>query len=137
MRKLNRVQGGGRQRIRASDINDTRAEVESARIRGVGPGLAMFTGSGGTHIAFIPTATSTPSGDMSELAHVQGTQDTDSWERGDEGVSVTVATDIRYDTSTYQLTYRTRTFEFDRDGRLKSISAESEPVLVTQAGECT
>ena len=108
----------------------------------VGPGLAMQRVAGGTLISLlenkaIATLEDCSGGTTKELAHVQATQDIDTYNRDTDGcpVSVAVITDFEF-TADYKLAYRTRTLTFDKGGNLISISAESDLVVVTTAEEC-
>jgi hypothetical protein len=141
MRKLDRVQPGGRQRIKASDINDLQSEVESSRLKGVGPGMFMFHNSGGVVIGQSQiTSTKASSSNYTELAMTQGAVDSDSWEQGvtkdseDKytGVEVKLLTDIEYSDEDHKLKGRTRTLKFDKEGKLKSVSAESDLIDIVQ-----
>ena len=74
-------------------------------------------------------------GGLDEITETQGTQDSDSWDRitGESPVALKVITDVKYDTSTHKITYRTRLLTFDRCGKLVSVGAESALVEVTEA----
>lgn len=74
-------------------------------------------------------------GTVKQLGFIQGTQDTDTWDRDSENVplEVQVVTDAKYDATTHKITVRTRTLSFDRGGNLTGVSAESDLVEITEA----
>lgn len=76
------------------------------------------------------------SGTPKTLAQTQGAQDTDTYDRETDNVPVQfeVITDIKYDPTTYKLTYRTRTIVATG---IVSVSAESALVEITTAEDCT
>lgn len=79
-------------------------------------------------------------GELLELAYVQAQQDTDDWDKSedDQPVTIRIITDIEYSSTDDELTYRTRTLQFDRGGNLLSISAESDPkTLIAESIEHT
>jgi len=77
-------------------------------------------------------------GTRDTLTQTQETEDTDTWDTvaSENGVEVQVATDVKYDTTTHLITYRTRTLKFDLNGFLVAITAEGEDVEVTESGPC-
>lgn len=77
-------------------------------------------------------------GTETELGSAQGTQDTDAWDRATDGtpVALTVLTDVQYDDTTHQLTYRARTLHFDKCGKLSAVDAEGDLVVITTAEVC-
>lgn len=136
-----RVQKG--QPLTADTLNKIIDAVNAQGHVNVGAGLAMKKSAGGTLISLLETKAIAAIQDCSggttkELAHVQATQDTDTWDRDTDGcpVSVAVITDFEF-TADYKLAYRTRTFTYDRGGNLISISAESDLVAITTAEECS
>lgn len=75
-----------------------------------------------------------------QLSCVMGSADTDRYSRwGDDlykRLQLSVITDWHYDTSTHQITVRTRTLTFDVHGCLVDVSEESEPIIVHTAEPC-
>lgn len=128
-------------------VNRLIDEVNALKKFSVGPGLALYESTAGRVISlaaqppqvFGSSKEDNSGGTLKTLAHVQGTQDTDTWSAtGDLGpLTLTILTDFKYDTTNHQFTYRTRTLTFDKGGNLRTISAESDPVLVTTAEACT
>jgi hypothetical protein len=111
-----------------------------------GPGVSIVQTQGGPGIFIRPMVAggvgaqkSCTGGDLLELDHLQGTQDTDTWDRTAENcpVSVELITDWQYDTTSHKLSYRTRTFTLNRCGELTAISAESELVDAHTAEACS
>lgn len=139
MIKLTKIQKGDRLNS-ATKINSIIEAVEELQNAQPGPGLAK-TRDGVLYLAAKSSGTAVGSkspssgGTELELDQTQGTQDTDTWTRSSDDcpVVVQVVTDIKYDTSTHKLTFRTRDFTFDRGGNLTAISAESALVEVTTA----
>lgn len=86
----------------------------------------------------VSTSEDCAGGTEDVLGSAQGTQDTDAWDRDTDGtpVSVTVITDIQYDDTTHQLTYRARELHFDKCGNLKAVDAEGDLVVITTAEVC-
>lgn len=76
-------------------------------------------------------------GALTALAATHATRNTDTWSvltNPRKGVSYNVVTDISYSTTTHRLTYRMRTLTYDKRGRLRGVSAESDPLtLIEQA----
>lgn len=127
-------------------VNKLVDELNWLRKFGVGPGLSLQETTAGRVVSLnaIPKAATGAKEDKSggtpqDLAHVQGTQDTDDWKRDDDKcpLTLTVLTDFKYDTSTHEFTYRTRMLTFDKGGNLTEVSAESAPVVVTTAEACS
>ncbi len=120
----------------------------------VGPGLELRRVSGGMMISLAPPQTepitsigggqgSWPEPDPDAyrylLGETQGQLDGSTWMPDPAhtmGVEVDVITDIKYDTATGELTYRTRRLAFDPWGRLLSITMEGPQKVVTTAVEC-
>lgn len=105
-----------------------------------GPGVSIQRAAGGVSISARPRTEgrSSPAGsgstgsinDTKILAHLQGTRDTDSWTRGEDtparSVKAYLVTDMKYDDSTLQFTFRCRPCTFDTAGCLYQIEAEDE-----------
>ena len=105
-----------------------------------GPGITINRGAGGMSIsakgakvggrAAPGTATAGAINDTKVLARLQGTRDTDSWTRGEDSPARSVKlfgiTDIKYDETTLQFTFRCRPCTFDTAGCLYQIEAEDE-----------
>ena len=79
-----------------------------------------------------------PDAGRTALGQTAGTQDTDDWDVGetDKGSEVEVLTDLKYDATAHTLTFRTRKFKFDPNGRLVEIDAEGDAVTVLTAVAC-
>lgn len=116
-----------------------------------GPGITINRGAGGMSIsakgakvggrAAPGTATAGAINDTLTLARLQGTRDTDDWERGGDdpprSVKVYLLTDLKYDEATLQFTMRARACTFDTAGCLYQIDAEdSDATLVFTAVLC-
>jgi hypothetical protein len=87
----------------------------------------------------VPAAPEPTGGELLALALTQDTQDNDDYDRGDDDTPVTVrvVTEIQYDITDHKLYARTRTLQFNRAGRLESITAESARVEITEAVLCS
>ena len=123
--------------VRAADYNRLVDAVNDV-LNGIslGEGLQGFRLPGQLMISAKRGRLVTPTGGTeSELDQTQGTQDVDTWTRSTDDcpVAVHVLTDIKYDTSTHKVTFRTREFSFDRGGNLSAIGTESALVEVTTA----
>lgn len=98
-----------------------------------GPGLECRKLPTGMTLSAIssPEVSGTPEA----LDETQGTQDTDTYDRKTDKVPVEfeVITDIQYDPSSHELSYRTRTITAVG---LVSVSAESALTLITEAVPC-
>jgi hypothetical protein len=110
---------------------------------GVGTFVSQMPGGVSVNIKpALVTSTGAPiddqGGTLKELAFTQGTQDADTWTRGtDQGpVKVARITDIEYDQTTHWISIRVRYDQFDKAGKLLSVSAESDLIHVTQAVPC-
>ncbi|MEN6583060.1 MAG: hypothetical protein ABFD54_11470 [Armatimonadota bacterium] len=86
---------------------------------------------------------SEPKGNTSNptvLGITQNTQDTDTWELDSATTPVTIKfmTEVYYDAATtHKIFCRYRTITIDTKGCVRSISAESDPVEITEAVACT
>lgn len=133
--------------LRAEDFNALLDYLGANEVK-PGVGLEMRKTSTGNHLSVsrLAMAQITKKGEEEdcsggteiELGSSQGTQDSDTWDRDNDGepVAVSVITDIQYDDTTLQLTYRTRQLHFDKCGKLQSVDAESDLVTITTAEAC-
>jgi len=142
MKELRRPQPG--QPRRAADITQCIDAIEEMRQAPLGPGLARTAdgtiyATGATRKSEVKVSAEPTGGTPQAIDQTQGTQDTDTWDRDTEDcpVDVEFVTDIEYDTTDHKIYYRTRTFSFNRAGRIDAISAESARVEVTEAVACT
>lgn len=73
-----------------------------------------------------------------KLAHVQGTQDTDTWVKDTDlcGVNFQFITDLIYDPASHKLQWRARTAKVDSCGKIYEITGEDDLVDITTAEEC-
>jgi hypothetical protein len=133
--------------IRASHIKDIVDAIRELQNIRVGPGLVMHQTGGVTIGLRFPRggrgggkAETCSRTEPTDLAHVQGTQDTDDWAKDDDAcaVEVTVITDVQYDPdpTSHKLQFRTRTLKFDSCGKLYEVTAEGDLVDITTAEEC-
>lgn len=137
--KLKKVSAN--ERIRAEHINQLIDAYNALSNIAVGPGLEKKQTDTGVSFWLINTQPTTKttkplSGDPKQLSHVQGTQDTDTYDRDTDKapVSFTDITEIKYDETTHQLIFRYRTIVADG---IKSVSAESDPVIITTTVGCS
>jgi hypothetical protein len=106
-----------------------------------GPGVTILKDPGGTGIYVQPSGEGEGAtglevqGDPVVLAQTQGTEDTDDYDREEDGkpVEFQVLTDVKYDPTTHKLTFRTRTITATG---ITSVSAESALIEITTAVEC-
>ncbi len=105
------------------------------RVRSTPGGIAIAATGGQQSEARINKAAEEVSGSAKVLAAIQGTQDTDAYDRSSDNcpVQFQVITDIKYDTSTHKLTFRTRTVTATG---ITAVSAESALVEITTAEAC-
>lgn len=113
-----------------------------------GPGVEINKAAGGAAVSIKQSrrnsqpasepADECSGGTLVTLAASQGAEDADSWEReaDDCPVQYEVLTDVRFNETNGQLTFRTRALQFDRCGRLTNVSAESAEILITTAAVC-
>jgi hypothetical protein len=135
------------QPIRASHLKDAYDAIRELQNISVGPGLTKRQTAGGVNFALqyprgrggkVGKPESCSRTEPTQLAHVQGTQDTDDWAKDDDACAadLTVITDIQYDSTSHKLQFRTRTLKFDSCGKLYEVTAESDLVDITTAEEC-
>lgn len=134
----------GDQANSAKKMNEIIEALNTLMSIGIGPGLAGRQTHTGLHISAMTQKSkgfiqSFDGGTLSDMDSVQGTRDTDTWDRNDDDcpVAVDIITDIQYSNVTHKIQFRTRTLTFDRGGNLKEISAESDLVDITTAIACT
>lgn len=127
------------QSLKAGHLNDIVDVLNALQNLTVGPGLLLTKTTSGVSVSLGNDKRQRRAAQMEELSgepkalgQTQGGQDTDDYDRDNDAVPVKfdVVTDIKYDETTHQLTFRTRTIECSY---IKSISAESEITVVTTA----
>jgi hypothetical protein len=102
-------------------------------VQKLGGGLVISAkpSQGGNYSATVDNS----GGTQMVLAQTQGAADDDTWNRTSDKcpVAVQVLTDFKYDAVAHTLTFRTRTFAYDKGGCLEDIGPENDLVTIETA----